>query len=50
MKYSFNIIMALVYHYVLELHQIDVKIVFLNRDLKDIYMDQPMEFSIEGKV
>jgi hypothetical protein len=32
-KDSFRIIMALVTHYDLELHQIDVKTSFLNRDL-----------------
>jgi len=49
-KDSFKIIMALVAHYDLELHQMDAKIVFLNRDLeKNVYMDQPMGFSFEGK-
>jgi hypothetical protein len=32
-KDSFRIIMALVAHFYLELHQIDVKTTFLNRDL-----------------
>ena len=42
--------MTLVAHYDLELHQMDVKIVFLNRDLEEsVYMDQPMGFSVEGK-
>ena len=42
--------MTLVAHYDLELHQMDAKIVFLNRDLeKNVYMDQPMGFSFEGK-
>jgi len=42
--------MALVAHYDLELHQMDVKTIFLNRDLEEnVYMDQPMGFSIEGK-
>jgi len=36
--------MALVTHYDLELHQIDVKTAFLNRNLDEgIYMDQPEE-------
>jgi len=42
-KNSFKIIMTLVAHYDLELHQIDVKIVFLNKDLEeDVYMGQPV--------
>ena len=42
--------MTLVAHYDLELHQMDVKTVFLNGDLEEnVYMDQPMGFSIEGK-
>lgn len=41
--------MALVAHYDLELHQMNVKTAFLNRDLEDnVYMDQPMGFSVEG--
>ena len=49
-KDSFMIIMALVSYYDFELHQMDVKIIFLNRDLEEnVYMDQPMGFSIEGK-
>ena len=42
--------MALVAHYDLELHHMDVKIAFLNGDLEEnVYMDQPMGFSVEGK-
>ena len=38
-KHFFRIIMALVAHYNLELHQLDVKTVFLNGDLyKYVYM------------
>ena len=49
-KDSFRIIMALVAHYDLELHQIDVKTTFLNGDLeKNIYMAQPKGFVKEGK-
>jgi len=49
-KDSFKIIMALVAHYDLELHQMDVKTAFLNGDLEEnVYMDQPMGFLVEGK-
>ncbi|RZB86036.1 Retrovirus-related Pol polyprotein from transposon TNT 1-94 [Glycine soja] len=49
-KDSFRIIMALVTHYDLKLHKMDVKTVFLNGDLEEnVYMDQPMGFLIEGK-
>ena len=42
--------MALVAHYNLELHQMDVKTTFLNGDLeKNVYMAQPKGFVVEGK-
>ena len=42
--------MALVAHYDLELHQMDVKTTFLNRDLEEnVYMTQPKGFVMEGK-
>ena len=42
--------MALVAHYNLELHQMDVKTTFLNGDLEEnIYMAQPKGFVMEGK-
>jgi hypothetical protein len=42
--------MALVTHYDLELHQIDVKTTFLNGGLyENVYMTQPNGFIIEGK-
>ena len=42
--------MALVAHFDLELHQIDVKTVFLNGDLEENdYMKQPKGFIMEGK-
>jgi hypothetical protein len=47
---SFRIMMALVAHYDLELHQMDVKTVFLNGALqKNVYMAQPEGFAIEDK-
>jgi hypothetical protein len=49
-KDSFSIIMALVAHYDLELHQMDVKTAFLNRDMyEDVYMTQPNGFVVKGK-
>ena len=49
-KDSFRIIMALVAHFDLELHQMDVKATFLNGDLKEnVYMKQPKGFIMEGK-
>jgi hypothetical protein len=49
-KYSFRIVMALVTHFDLELHQIDVKTKFLNGDLQEsVYMAQPEGFAIEDK-
>ncbi|KAL9249770.1 Retrovirus-related Pol polyprotein from transposon TNT 1-94-like protein [Drosera capensis] len=44
-KDSFRIIMALVAHFDLELHQMDVKTTFLNGDIEEtIYMQQPENF------
>jgi Reverse transcriptase (RNA-dependent DNA polymerase). len=49
-KDSFRIIMAVVAHYDLELHQMDVKTAFLNGDLyEDVYMAQPEGFVMKGK-
>jgi hypothetical protein len=49
-KDSFQIVMALVAHYDLELHQMDVKIVFLNGDLQEnVYMAQSEGFVMKGK-
>jgi high-affinity K+ transport system ATPase subunit B len=49
-KDSFKIIMALVAHFDLELHQMDVKTTFLNGDLEEIvYMKQPRGFVVNGK-
>nr|AAN34963.1 Putative gag-pol polyprotein [Oryza sativa Japonica Group] len=48
-KVSFRIIMALVAHYDLELHQMDVKTAFLNGDLEEkVYMAQPKGFVMKG--
>ena len=42
--------MVFMAHYDLELHQMDVKMIFLNGDLKEnIYMAQPKGFVMEGK-
>jgi hypothetical protein len=47
---SFKIVMTLIAHYDLELHQMDVKIVFLNDDLQEcVYMAQLEDFFIEDK-
>jgi hypothetical protein len=49
-KDSLRIIMALVAHYDLELHQMDVKTTFLNENLlENIYMAQPKGFAVKGK-
>ena len=49
-KNSFIIVMALVAHYDLELHQMDVKMAFLNGDLdENVYMAQPKGFVVKGK-
>jgi hypothetical protein len=49
-KDSSRIIMALVAHYDLELHQMDVKTSFLNGDLeKNAYIAQPKGFFMEEK-
>ena len=42
--------MALVAHFDLELHQMDVKTAFLNGDLEEIvYMKQPKGFIMQGE-
>ena len=44
---SLRVIIALVAHFDLELHQMDVKTTFLNGELEEeIYMKQPKEFSL----
>jgi hypothetical protein len=49
-KNSLRIIMTLVAHYDLELHQIDIKTIFLNGDLyENVYMAQLKGFVIERK-
>jgi hypothetical protein len=49
-KDSFRIIMTLVAHYDLELHQMDVKMTFLNGDLEEnVYMAQLKGFVVEEK-
>ena len=49
MKNSFRIIIALVAHSDLELHQIDIKIVLLNGSTEEeISMVQPESFKVKG--
>ncbi|CAL2257771.1 unnamed protein product [Prunus armeniaca] len=49
-KDSFRVMMALVTHFNLYLHQMDVKTAFLNGDLyEEIYMQQPEGFIQEGR-
>jgi hypothetical protein len=49
-KDSFRIIMALVAHFDLELHQMDVKTAFLNGELEEnVFMAQPKGFVMSGK-
>jgi hypothetical protein len=49
-KDSLRIIMTLVAHYDLELHQMDVKMTFLNEDLlENGYMAQHKGFAVKGK-
>ncbi|KAL4591583.1 hypothetical protein LXL04_004552 [Taraxacum kok-saghyz] len=49
-KDSLRIVMALVAHFDLELHQMDVKTAFLNGDLhENVYMTQPEGFLSEGQ-
>jgi hypothetical protein len=49
-KDSLRIIMTLVAHYDLELHQMDVNTTFLNGNLlENVYMAQPKDFTVKGK-
>jgi hypothetical protein len=49
-KDSFRIIMALVAHFDLELHQMDVKATFLNGELvENVFMAQPKGFVVSSK-
>ena len=47
---SLRIIMAIMAHFDLELHQMDVRTTFLNGDLvEDVYMSQSIGFEEVGK-
>ena len=49
-KDSLLIIMVIVAHFYLKLHQMDVRTTFLNGDLvEDFYMSQPIGFEEVGK-
>ena len=49
-KNFLHIIMAIMVHFDLELHQMDVRKTFLNEDLvEDVYMSQPIGFEEVGK-
>ena len=49
-KDSLRIILAILVHFDLKLHQMDVRTTFLNRDLvEDVYMSQPIGFEEVGK-
>ena len=49
-KDSLRIIMAIIAHFDLELHQMDVRTTFLNEDLVEgVYMSQPFAFEEVGK-
>ena len=49
-KDSLCIIMAIMAHFDLELHQMDVRTIFLNGDLvEDVYMSQLIGFEEVGK-
>ena len=49
-KFTFiHLILAIVAHMNLELHQMDVKMTFLNGELdEEIYMEQPVDFIVKG--
>ena len=47
---SIRLILAMVANLDLELHQMDVKTAFLNRELdEEIFMDQPIGFVVKGQ-
>ena len=49
-KDSFRVIMAIIAHFDLELHKMDVMTAFLNGDLdEDVCMEQPIGFAEVGK-
>ncbi|KAM1649269.1 hypothetical protein ACFX14_010564 [Malus domestica] len=49
-KDAFRVVMAIIAHFDLALHQMDVKTAFLNGDLEEnIYMKQPEGFEVKGR-
>jgi hypothetical protein len=46
---SMRLLIALAAHEGWEVHHMDVKSTFLNGDLQEVYVEQPMSFIVAGK-